>query len=245
MDMKKTIVIIFLFLSYFVKAENIDGPANVRDTIKGTVILSIEDNEYVYAYEDENGWFKIMLTAFVKKSDLIDNRTINSNANLYDYQRNIKGQTKLNIDISGLWQNTESEDWIEVMIYGYTYKGNIRPVTILERAVEKAIDNGTKNDLETVIGTFGFNEYKVDNFYVYTVYDTDDPWMSADFRMIMYFDSDKKLIGVANKGRKLKINNKLESKIDRNYRMQYLNHLPENERKEFEEKMTRYFAGRD
>jgi hypothetical protein len=243
--MKKLLVIILLFVCHLSKADNIDGPANVRDTVKGTVILSIDDNQYVYAYEMKNDWYKIMLTAFVKKSDLLDNRTIKSNVNLYNHEKEVKGQTKSSIDIYGLWQNTESEDWIEVMIYGYSYKGNIRPESILERAVEKAINGGKSEDLEQVIGKFGFNEYKVDDYYVYTVYDAEDPWLSADFRMMMYFDSDRKLIGIANKGIELKITNKLESKIDRNYRMQYLNLLPESERQEFEEKMTRYFAGRD
>lgn len=243
--MKKILIIILLCISCLSKADNIDGPANVRDTIKGTVILSIEDNQYVYAYEMKNNWFKILLTAFIKKSDLLDNRTIKSNVNLYNHNKEVKGQTKSSIDIYGLWQNTDSEDWIEVMIYGYTFKGNIRPESILERAVEKALNTGSSWELEQVIGAFGFSEYKVDNFYVYTIYDAEYPWLSADFRMMMYFDSDKKIIGIANKGRELKIANKLESKIDRNYRMQYLNTLPENERMEFEEKMTRYFAGRD
>nr|WP_321406449.1 hypothetical protein [uncultured Carboxylicivirga sp.] len=243
--MKKLLIIILFFICHLSKAANIDGPANVRDTIKGNVILSVEDNQYVYAYEMKNNWHKVMLTAFVKKSDLLDNLTIKPNVNLYNSNQEIKGQTKSSIDISGLWQNTDTEDWIEVMIYGFTYKGNIKPETILERAIEKAISSGTSSNLNQVIGLFGFNEYKVDNYYVYTVYDAEDPWLSADFRMMIYFDSDKKIIGIANKGRALNIANKLESKIDRNYRMQYLNPLSENERKEFEEKMTRYFAGRD
>ena len=62
---------------------------------------------------------------------------------------------------------------------------------------------------------------------------------------IIYFDSEKNLIGIANKGRALKINNILESTIDRNYRMQYLMLPPNMETREFEAKMTKYFAGRD
>lgn len=243
--MKHLLVIVLLCISSVLNAENIDGPANVRDTIKGTVIFSIEDNEYVYAYEIKNDWYKIMVTAFVKKSDLLDNSTINSDVYLYNFDKEVKGQTKSTIDIFGHWQHTANDDWIEVMIYGYTYKGNIRPESILERAVEKAIVNGSWNDLASIIESFGFTEYKIDNYYVYTVYDASDPWMSADFRMMMYFDSKRKLIGIANKGRELNIKPELESKIDRNYRMQYLNPLPENERKVFEEKMTSYFAGRD
>lgn len=243
--MKTLFTILGLFVVLTIKAEHIDGPANIRFEPKGELKFSINDNQYVYAYEAKNDWFEIMLTALVRKSDLLNVNTIKPNSDLFDYKYQKIGVTKPNIDISGYWIETDSSDWIEIMIYGFTHKNNIRPESILEREVERIINNELYNNLTEMYNKFDFREYAVDEYYVYIAYDVSDPWMSADFRMMIYCDRNKKIIGIANKGRELDLNNKLESTIDRGYKMQYIHLLSDNKREEFEKKMTDNFKYRD
>ena len=228
------------------KAEIIDGPANVREQPNGVINYVLNNNQYVYAHELSDNWFKLTVTALVKKEDLQNDTLISKGALLYgqDYATPI-GNTESRLNISGYTMETENEDFIEVMLFGYTFKNNIKVESILEREVERILNHSILEDLPILKKKFNFNEYQVGEYYVWTTYDWENPWGSADFRMMIYFNSDKKIIGVANINRKLSIKKKSESTIDRNYRMQYIIDMPEKEQKIFEDLMTRAFATRD
>ena len=227
-------------------AARIDGPANVRMTPQKTVAFSLEDQVYVYAHEPENNWFYIMANVKVKLTDFIDDYTLAAGTVLYDHDfTTVVGTVKIDLNVGEYAMGDDENGFTSVMLFGYTYHSNIRPESILEREIERAVKSGSQAALNRLKGRFRFAEYTVEEYTVWTTYDRRDPWGSADFRMMLYFDKEMNLIGVANKGRKFEIPHLLESSIDRNYRMQYMIKLPEKERISFEKKVTEAFALRD
>ncbi len=247
-EMKNLLLRLFFLIIpiAFANAEIIDGPANVRDKPNGDIAYSLEDDQYVYAYEPINNWFKITVTAIIRVEDLKNDSLISKDAILYDYDfQTPKGVTKSVLNISGYTTETEDENFIEVMLFGYTFKNNIKVSSILEREIERTINNSLFEELTELKKKFDFYEHKVGEYIVWTTYDWEVPWGSADFRMMIYFNSERQIIGVANKGRKLTLRNKSESTIDRNYRIQYLVDMNKEDQKNFSEAMTRAFAGRD
>lgn len=238
-------LILFNLLFINVMAANIDGPANLRDKPNGRLICSINDNQYVYAYDPKNNWFKITVNVKIKKSDMPDKNEIPSGVMFYGNDlKAIIGSTKAIITDEFII-GPSKDDFFDIAITCYTYKNNLKPGSLLERELERIISTDSYHELKGFYEKFDFRENEVDEYTVWYTYDTPSPWHYNDFRIIIYFDSDKNIIGIANINRRLQLNNILESTIDRNYRMQYLQ-LPNGmERTEFEEKMTRAFAARD
>lgn len=243
--MKYFLLITFGFVSLFSRAAFIDGPANVRQTPNGKLLFTVADSQYVYANEPEDGWFKIMLLARIKKVDLKNNFILKADSKIYDIDGSIIGVVKNDLEIKGNHIKVKDTSVLEVMFHGFTFKGNIRPESILEREVERIVNNEQFEEVPTLLTRFNFTAFEIGEYHVYTKYDASDPWLSADFRMMIYCDNKNNLIGVANIGRELKLNNKMETTIDRGYRMQYIMLLENSERKEFEELMTNYFSSRD
>jgi len=243
--MKLIILYLLFILCFHSFSATINGPANVRLSPNGPVILFLNDGEYVYADELKNNWFEIMINVKFKCSDLIDGKFVSEGTKIYKMDnRTIIGEVKSRIDISEWLSLNPSSDFLETIIYGLTFKSNIYKNSILEREVERLINS---NQLKTMdsLSAFNFNRYEVDEYIVWTTYDYSSPYASADFRMMIYFDLKGVLIGVANNNRRLDLVNKLETKIDRGFRMQYINLLPEKERILFEEKTTNFFQFRD
>jgi len=243
--MKFTLTFFLFFLCFYSCSATINGPANIRISSNEKVILLLNDQEYVYAYELKNHWFEILINISFKSSDLVEGRYLIEGTKIYKKDnRTIVGEIKSKIDISEYLINNPSNEFSETIIYGFTFESNINSISILERKVENLINSNQLKSMDS-LQTFNFNRYEVDEYVVWTFYDYSSPYASVDFRMIIYFDLKGVLIGVANRNRKLELKNKLESKIDRGYRMQYINLLPEKERILFEERMTNYFQNRD
>jgi hypothetical protein len=245
--MRQILIIAFSVLSYSnCIAENIDGPANIRANPQGKIIFSLEDNEYVYAYELEDNWYKIMVTAMVKLKDLKNDTIIKPNVKLYNYDFSTEiGIVKSELNIADYFIESGDSEFVEVMIYGFTFKSNIKPESVLEREIERAIEGNNIKELSNIYDKFNFYQHELEKFNVWTTYEGDSPWGSSDFRMIIYCDKNDQIIGVASKKKNFKLNCKSESTIDRNYRMLYLIDMSEIEKRKFEDYMTKAFAMRD
>ena len=228
------------------QAEEIDGPANVRDKPNGKLLFSIEDGQHVYASELVNNWSQIILVANVRLVDLKNDTILYKNSKLYadDFQTVI-GTSLTDFNIAANAVDADNDDFVKVALRGYTYSGNIKPASVLERRVEQAVNpKTTTSSLQALKGDFLFNFYEdVEGFDVWTVYENSSPFMSNDFRMMIYFESSGSIIGIACH-RKLNLKAKTTSSIDRNYKMYYIN-PPSIDQKVFEKLMTDAFAVRD
>ena len=244
--MKITFIIILICLNS-IFSEIIDGPANIRYSPEGKVKIELNDSIFFYASEPDNGWYKIMVTAFVKKQDLIKECVIKSDAILYfnDYKTS-KGITKDTINVCGWYQDDDSNSqFIEVMIFGYTFTSNIRQNSILERETERIVNNSTLDSVKFLINKFGFDEVNIDSFNVYLKTEDNDPWMSPDIRMLLIYDKNDRIIGIANNDKKLRLKHVGKGKIVRNLNIYYLVKLDLPYKKHFETAMTEYLENSD
>ncbi|WP_196888893.1 hypothetical protein [Aureivirga sp. CE67] len=208
---KKYFFTFTLLCSIFTFAAKIDGPANIRKDIKGEILFSLDDHVEVYVYEMNKNWYQISFTAFVEKDNIINGK-INSNTILFNHKNERIGETKNSFSLDGNFQETSRNNWVEVIFTGYTYKGNIHQETILENAFENSIQN---INLQEFIEGFDFQKHEIENYVVYTIYDLKNPWVSSDFRLILYFDLNKNLLAFANIDRKIDVKFETKSKIDR------------------------------
>lgn len=181
--------------------ERIDGPANVRDTINGKVILTLDDNVLVETAPELGKWF--LLGVYVKLTDKqIEDFKIYPNTDLFSVDGKIIGKSKDTIE---LWMT----DDVSGFFGAYTHTDNIKKQTIPERALESELEKGnlTISTLKNFIWTFDFRDYgentelKYKQLYINesTVVDP-----SPKDRITLLFDNKENLIGVIH-SRKLNL----------------------------------------
>lgn len=181
--------------------ERIDGPAHVRDTLNGKVILTLNDNVLVETAPEIVKWFLVGVN--VKLTDKqIDDFKIYPNTDLFSVDGKIIGKSK---DTIKLWMT----DDVSGFFGAYTHTNNIKKQTIPERALESELRNGnlTKSTLQNFIWTFDFQDYSENTELKYKqlfIYESTVVDPSPRDRITLLFDAQDKLIGVIH-SRKLNL----------------------------------------
>lgn len=181
--------------------ERIDGLTNVRDTVNGKVILTLNDNALVETATEEEKWF--LIGVYVKLTDKqIKDFKINPNTDLFSVDGKVIGKSKDTIE---LWMI----DDVIGFFGAYTHSDNIKRHTIPERALESEINKRhlTLSTLKNFIWSFDFRDYgentelKYNQLYISesTVVDP-----SPRDRITLLFDTKENLIGVIH-SRKLNL----------------------------------------
>lgn len=192
-DNQETIEISAIEETERIIGERIDGPANVRDTINGKVLLSLNDNIIVETAPKKGNWYQIGV--YVKLTAKQNEEfKIYPNTDLYSIDGAIIGKSKDTIE---LWMS----DDVAGFFGAYTHSDNIKRHTIPERALESEIDKKhlTLSTLKNFIWSFDFQDYgentelKYKQLYIYesTVVDH-----SPRDRITLLFDTKENLIGV-------------------------------------------------
>ena len=134
--MKKGVALFsFLFLIYFyntLNAAEIDGPANVRLSPKGNIVLTLNDGVSVNVIASEGDWFHISFDAVVDRSVLTEGNAIPKNTILKDIQGKEIGKILGTIRVRS---SSEKNDKVLLHLSAYTFKDNIkRKLTRIESA---------------------------------------------------------------------------------------------------------------
>jgi len=130
--MKPATLLIFVLLSLNVFGQNINGPANIRETPNGDVLISLNDYAKIKLEENsgENNWFKIILFCDIKPEDLMNNTIIKANTTLFSAAGDSIGFTtkefKIRANHSLINRKPDDSGRISISIDGYTYKTNLR-----------------------------------------------------------------------------------------------------------------------
>lgn len=140
--MKILVSLILLAQSFFVFAEIIDGPANLRVAPQGRVAVSLNDGVEVYVQRKEDNWFQIVFLAYVSKQDYQATRSIRGEVELYNYGGESIGRT---VDSFSDIEYFEDSERYGLVITLYTYKSNIVESTILENKVVDLINSNELN----------------------------------------------------------------------------------------------------
>lgn len=144
--------------------ERINGPANIRDTVNGNVLFSLNDGVLIETSPAINKWVKIGL--YVKLTGKqMEAFKLEKNIPLLNEAGKTIGKTISQVDISMF---EEEIGYIEA----YTHQDNLNMAFNPEVQLMKilALGNYQKKALEPFMNKFGFTEYQEDNQLKYTQY---------------------------------------------------------------------------
>jgi hypothetical protein len=144
--MTKILTGLILLTSTFIFAERIDGPANIRQEIKGEIIFSLNDNVEVDLGELENDWYELVVSLTLTEKQF-ESGLIKKGDKLYSGKGEI-GVALKDLSIGSKYSGGGAPGvtkWYGVDIYGYTFKGNIRPESIVEPAISELIESNSQN----------------------------------------------------------------------------------------------------
>ena len=208
--MKKHLLILLTGLIFLpARAEKIDGPANIRTEPKGELRFSLNNNVEVECTEMKNDWYEIMVTVKLTEEQYNLNPLIfKKGTTLYDMQGHEIGETLTDLKAGSKMAGGGAAGvpkWYVSELYGFTYKSNIRPGSVVEPVLAGLIESNTsgltmdvfKNHLAEFHYTEGLSIPGYEHLTTYMIYETaiDDPSPLDRIRLLF---EDNKLIGVVH-----------------------------------------------
>jgi hypothetical protein len=165
--------------------EKINGPANIRDTVNGKILFSLNDGVIIETSPAINKWVKIGV--YVKLTGKqIEAFKLEKKISLISEDGKTIGKTISQVEISMI---EEEMGYIEA----YTHQDNINMGFNPEVQLMKilALGNYQKKALEPFMKKFGFTEYQEDNklkFTQYFIYESTVVDFSPLDRITLLFD---------------------------------------------------------
>jgi hypothetical protein len=166
--------------------EKISGPANIRDTVNGKILFSLNDGVIIETSPAINKWVKIGV--YVKlTSKQVEDFKLEKNILLINEDGKTIGKTINSVEISMIEKEL---GYLEA----YTHQDNINMAFNPEVQLMKilAMRNYQKKALEPFMKKFGFTEYKEDNklkFSQYFIYESTVVDFSPLDRITLLFDN--------------------------------------------------------
>lgn len=183
-------------------SERIDGPANVRDMVRGKPLFVLNDNTPVSTGDTVGGWYRIGI-----KVDLADAQLAAGKI--------AKGAT---LFVSGLAVGTALDDLRPGDVYaekgkrkgkgvvmGYTSTQNIRAMTLPENMLAMMIDQPSMENigitrLKDFIKGYGFSQGRIGSYEVFQLDEGVAYGPASPLRLALVFNKDE-LFGVVHKRR--------------------------------------------
>ena len=166
--------------------EKISGPANIRDTVNGKILFSLNDGVIIETSPAINKWVKIGV--YVKlTSKQVEDFKLEKNILLINEDGKTIGKTINSVEISMIEKEL---GYLEA----YTHQDNINMAFNPEVQLMKilAMGNYQKKALEPFMKKFGFTEYLEDNklkFSQYFIYESTLVDLSPLDRITLLFDN--------------------------------------------------------
>lgn len=221
--------------------ERISGPANIRDTINGKILFTLNDSTLVTCTRQKDGWYEVGLQMEIPNSEYGEDT-------LRKGRKIVVGGKVVGEVLSDMYVSTSTtgkESWAELT--GYTYKDNIYPRTIIEKVLVDYTAAARDRSLETFqpfIRSFALEEdRRLDSFVTFFNYENwiDDP--SPLMRIQLVF-RDNKLIGVVH-SRPLKLPGTKHYTLDRGFRVAFFRDTPRSSRESFIKLLNRFLNSVD
>jgi hypothetical protein len=250
--MTKIPIGLVLLTSTSIFAERIDGPANIRQEIKGEIIFSINDNVEVDIGELKNDWYELVVSLTLTEKQF-ESSMIKQGEKLYN------GKGEIGVALKDLRVNSKYSGggapavpkWYGADIYGYTFKGNIRPESIVEPAISNLIESNRKNLTIPIfkqhMDYFGYVDgLKIKDLHkydTYMIYESILDDISPLDRIRLIFEGEK-LIAIVH-SRDLTIKNFETVPIERGRKLTLIKDFPDAEKEAFIEKNKQTYWGID
>lgn len=172
--------------------ERINGPANIRDTINGNILFTLDDGVLIETSPIVNKWVKIGV--YIKLTpEQMQAFKLEKNVSLFDEKGKIIGKTIRPIDISMMEENI---GYVEA----FTHQDNLNMAFNPELELMKLLNSGNyqKKGMEPYMEKFGFTAYKEDNtlkYKQYFIYESTVVDFSPMDRITLLFNQQQQLIG--------------------------------------------------
>lgn len=124
--------------------ERIDGPANVREEPSGELIFELFDNVMVDASELNKGWHKLIIYMELDKNKFAANEIVSipSGTPIVNEGDTI-GAIKTSIEAMPF--EAGGGKYLLVELVGYTHKDNIKQHSIIERVIDKELNEKNRS----------------------------------------------------------------------------------------------------
>ncbi|MCG8578651.1 MAG: hypothetical protein MI866_01960 [Bacteroidales bacterium] len=242
--MKQHLIIgLFFLMSTYSFAEKIDGPANIRTNPKGIKLVSLFDNVLVDCTELRNNWYQVAISLRINESQYESRIPILKGDTLVNWKNEKIGIALMNIPDSLCFSWTSggapgNPKIFGAEIFGFTFKSNIRPESIVENDLVKIIiaSNQELNKqlfykhLEKFNYTDGLNIAEMPEYETLMVYENiiDDPSPIDRVRLIF---EENQLVAIVH-SRVLNLNYETVN-IDRNRMLTIIQKMDSEKKKRF------------
>jgi hypothetical protein len=251
--MKKILTGIIFLISTAVFAERIDGPANVRQEIKGEAMFALNDNVSVDIGELKNDWYEIVVSLTLTERQYEDG-VIKKGQKLINGKGEEVGVALKDVSLDSKYSGGGAPgvpQWYGADIYGFTYKGHIRPESVVEPAITKIIESNRQNLTHQVfkehMDYFGYVDgLKIKDmakYQTYMIYESILDDISPLDRIRLIFEDDK-LVAVVH-SRDLILTNSETVLIERGRKLTFIKVFSARDKEAFIEKNKQTYWGID
>ena len=235
--------------------ERINGPANIRTSPKGDARFSLHDNVFVDTTPMENDWYHLMVSIQLSKEQYeTEPLILTKGMKLFDTHGKEIGVVLQDIEPSNKMTAGGAPgipQWYAAELFGYTYKSNIRPESIIEPVISELITTNRsalvfsnfQNHLRQFNYTDGLDIADMPHLTTYMVYEStlDDPSPLDRVRLIFY---NEDLIAVVH-SRDLNLPGYETIPIARERKLTILTTFEDDEKIRFVENNNKSYAGVD
>jgi hypothetical protein len=220
--------------------EKINGPANIRDTVNGKILFSLNDGVIIETSPAINKWVKIGV--YVKlTSKQVEDFKLEKNILLINEDGKTIGKTINSVEISMIEKEL---GYLEA----YTHQDNINMAFNPEVQLMKilAMRNYQKKALEPFMKKFGFTEYQEDNklkFSQYFIYESTLVDLSPLDRITLLFDNQN-VVGYFHT-RNIVVKGFKTFELVRGHKLSILETLPNKDIKSLIQKRNAYYNSVD
>lgn len=249
-----TAFLLAFFSSLPAFAEKIDGPANIRDAIKGKVIFSLNDFVEITSTVEQKDWHQIGITISLSEKEFRQAKILKG-AKIIDSEGKEIGTALADIDLETYSSGGAAEVPIKLgaELSGFTHKKNIRPESVVEMALNKILKENNDITLPNASLEKFIKEFRLEenpefpnerlNFLTYVVNDTwlDDP--SPIDRVRLIFEK-KRLIAVIH-SRNLNLSEPPEYTFRTNLKLTFLGGFASERRAEMAKELIDFYNSVD
>lgn len=234
-------------------AERIDGPANIRQAIKGEIIFSINDNVVVDIGQLKNDWYELVVSLTLTEKQF-ESDIIKKGEKLFSGKGQQIGVALKDIRLGSKYSGGGGPGipkWYGVDVHGYTFKGNIKPESVVEPVISKIIEsnkpNLTLSLFKVHMNSFGYVDglkvKDLNKYDTYMIYESILDDLSPLDRVRLIFESDK-LIAIVH-SRELSITGFETVPIERGRKLTLIESFSVEDKKRFIEKNKETYRGID
>lgn len=180
-----------LLVNPLIISERVDGPANIRDAVKGKSLFILNDNIPVSTSDMINGWYRIGLTVDLSDSQYTARKISKATTLLIDGLA--VGKVLDDMDVDDVYKEKGKG---KAVLVGYTAMPNIKAITLPENILAKMIDQDAVENigltrLKDFIKGFRLSKGQVGSYVKFQLDEGVVFGSSSPLRLMLVFNKDE------------------------------------------------------